>query len=44
MLTRQQIAFLHPEYLALPARPDVQRDLRADDRCNRSHCLCVDAR
>jgi hypothetical protein len=32
MLTRQQIAFLHPEYLALPARPDVQRDLRGAER------------
>ena len=28
MLTRQQIAFLHPEYLKQLARPDVQRDLR----------------
>ena len=28
MLTRPQIAFLHPEYLKQLARPDVQRDLR----------------
>ena len=28
MLTRPQIAYLHPEYLTQLARPEVQHDLR----------------